>query len=58
MFTVDQKEFESIINVAVANLPKQYVDHLNNVAFITEDEPTPAQRQMLALRQDQSLWAL
>ena len=58
MFRVSQDEFEEIINAAVANLPKQYVDHLANVAFIIEDEPTPSQRQQLALRRDQSLFGL
>ncbi len=55
---VSQKEFEAIINKAVASLPKPYVDHLANIAFIVEDEPSPAQRQKLMLRQDQTLFGL
>jgi predicted Zn-dependent protease with MMP-like domain len=58
MFSINQKEFEEIINAAVASLPKQYVQHLVNVAFIVEDEPTTAQRQKLALRHDQTLFGL
>jgi predicted Zn-dependent protease with MMP-like domain len=58
VFSISQVDFEATINRAVANLPKQYVEHLSNVAFIVEDEPSPSQRQKLALRHDQTLFGL
>jgi predicted Zn-dependent protease with MMP-like domain len=58
MISVPREVIEQIINQAIKNLPKPYVDHLENVAFIVEDEPSPAQRQLLKLRADQTLFGL
>src|ERR1035437_8760864 len=58
MFQVGREEFEKIIEKAVAGLPSIYVEHLNNIAFLVEDDPSPSQRQSLALRHDQSLFGL
>lgn len=58
MFRVSQKEFEKIINWAVDGLPQRYVEHLENVAFLVEDEPSLAQRKALSLRGDQTLFGL
>jgi predicted Zn-dependent protease with MMP-like domain len=58
MFTISQNEFQDIINVSIQSLPKAYIDRLENVAFIVEDYPTPAQRKQLELRNDQTLFGL
>lgn len=58
MISVSHEIIEQIINKAIKNLPKPYVDHLENVAFIVESEPTPDQRQKLKLRSDQTLFGL
>jgi predicted Zn-dependent protease with MMP-like domain len=58
MYSVSRQEFEDIIDSAIANLPKINIEHLDNVAFIVEDEPSPDQRQTLALRCDQLLFGL
>ncbi|MGD0284514.1 MAG: metallopeptidase family protein [Candidatus Saccharimonadales bacterium] len=58
MISVSREIIEQIINNAIKHLPKPYVDHLENVAFIVEGEPTPDQRQKLKLRADQTLFGL
>jgi predicted Zn-dependent protease with MMP-like domain len=58
MVSVSRETIEQIINQAIKNLPEPYVDHLENVAFIVESEPTPDQRHKLKLRSDQTLFGL
>ncbi len=58
MISVSREVIEQIINRAIKNLPKPYVDHLDNIAFIVESEPTPEQRHQLSLRPDQTLFGL
>ncbi|HUD10188.1 MAG TPA: metallopeptidase family protein [Candidatus Saccharimonadales bacterium] len=58
MFIVSHAAFENMLNAAIKSLPKIYVDHLDNIAFIVEDEPSPRQRQQLELRGDQTLFGL
>ncbi len=47
-----------MINQALDELPKEYVERLNNVAIVTEDEPTEEQRQKLHLHFGQTLFGL
>ena len=58
MFRVDDKEFAKLIEEGIANLSEAEVQHLDNVAFVAEDEPSPAQRLALELRHDQLLFGL
>jgi predicted Zn-dependent protease with MMP-like domain len=58
MFRVDDHEFAKLIEEGVARLPESERQSLDNVAFVAEDEPSPAQRQALELRNDQSLFGL
>ena len=58
MYTVDEKAFEGIISNAIDAIPEQYFKHLNNVAFVMENEPTPEQREKLQLHCNQSLFGL
>lgn len=39
-------------------IPDQYAKRMNNVGIVWEDEPTPAQREKLRLRCDQTLYGL
>lgn len=55
---ISQEKFEELINIGLDQLPKQYIERLNNVAIVTEDEPTPEQREKLKLRCDQTLLGL
>jgi predicted Zn-dependent protease with MMP-like domain len=56
MFRVDDHEFAKLIEEGIARLPESERERLDNVAFVAEDEPSPAQRQALELRNDQSLF--
>ncbi|HUD05944.1 MAG TPA: metallopeptidase family protein [Candidatus Saccharimonadales bacterium] len=58
MYTSSQEDFESLVNEAIASLPKRYVDHLDNIAIIVEDEPSEEQRQALKLKGYQTLFGL
>ena len=58
MYTISHDEFENIINKAVSSLPAIYVERLDNVAFIIEDQPSPMQRQQLRLQNNQTLFGL
>ena len=58
MFVVSREAFEAMVNVSIKSLPKTYVEHLDNIAFIVEDEPTQQQRTQLELRGDQMLFGL
>ncbi|HET7528852.1 MAG TPA: metallopeptidase family protein [Candidatus Saccharimonadales bacterium] len=55
---ISDKEFEELLAEAIDKIPKPYIDHIQNVAFILEDEPTPEQRLKMRLRPDQTLWGL
>jgi len=52
------KEFEELVNKALDTIPKLYQENLNNVAITIEDEPTPAQREKLKLRCNETLFGL
>jgi predicted Zn-dependent protease with MMP-like domain len=58
MYSVSSEQFEVLINEALAELPKDHVKNLKNVAILVNDVPTPKQRQKLALRNDQTLLGL
>lgn len=58
MVAVSDEHFGALIEQAIASLPKQQTGHLANVAITYEDDPSPAQRQQLALRNDQTLFGL
>ncbi len=58
MYTVDDKTFESIVADAIDNIPPKYAQHIKNLAFVVEDEPTLAQRQKLKLGPHQTLFGL
>lgn len=58
MYTVDDKAFEKIVAGAIDAIPTKYAKHIKNLAFVVEDEPSPAQRQKLQLRDHQTLFGL
>lgn len=55
---ISDDEFQQLINEALDQLPGEHVKNIENVAILYEDEPTPAQRQELLLRHDQTLLGL
>ena len=58
MVQVSQKQFETIVANAIDHIPKPYSDHLQNVAFIIENEPTPVQADQLGLHCNALLFGL
>jgi predicted Zn-dependent protease with MMP-like domain len=58
MVQLSNQEFEAIVSKAIDAIPERYFKHLNNVAFVIEDIPTPVQRDKLRLRCDQTLFGL
>ncbi len=58
MFTVDDEEFQKLINQELENLPGIHAKSIANVAFLFEDKPTLNQRTELKLRNDQTLFGL
>lgn len=58
MIEVSDEEFQQLIDQALTELPGEHVQNIENVAILYEDEPTPEQREKLALRNDQSLLGL
>lgn len=55
---VSDEQFQELINAAMATLPKDHLQHLQNVAILYEHDPTPEQRMKLQLRDDQTLFGL
>jgi predicted Zn-dependent protease with MMP-like domain len=58
MLEVSDEQFQDLINQALESLPGEHVRNIRNVAILYEDEPSPAQRQELRLRCDQTLLGL
>jgi predicted Zn-dependent protease with MMP-like domain len=52
------EEFEKYLGEAIDAIPKPYSEHLENVAFILEDEPSPEQRRRLNLYPNETLFGL
>lgn len=53
-----QDEFKRIVAEGINAIPLQFLQKLNNVAIVTEDEPTPAQKKKLMIRQGLELFGL
>jgi predicted Zn-dependent protease with MMP-like domain len=55
---LSDEEFEDLLTEAIEAIPKPYRDHLQNIAFLLEDEPTPQQRDQLRLYPNETLFGL
>lgn len=58
MLTITDQEFEALINQSMDELPQEYIQRLNNVAIVYEDEPTAEQRRKLKLLCHETLFGL
>src|SRR5436853_7338679 len=58
MYRFDAKTFQSIVSDAIDHIPKHYAEHIKNLAFVVEDEPSLVQRQKLKLNNHQTLFGL
>lgn len=48
MFPMTDEEFESAVQEALDSMPQQFMDALDNVAIMVQDEPAPYQLEALA----------
>jgi len=58
MQEITQAEFEKVVEEGIAAIPERFLQKLNNVAVVVEDEPTPAQLEKLHLRSGWTLFGL
>lgn len=58
MIHVTDEEFEQIVKEAIDDIPEKYAKHIENLAFVVEDEPSEEQRQRLKLHPGSSLYGL
>lgn len=58
MIEVSEDEFDKYLGEAIDSIPAPYDKHLDNVAFIIEDFPSPQQRVQLNLYPNETLFGL
>lgn len=58
MLEISDEQFSALITEVMDELPREHMAAVKNVAIVYQDEPTPEQRDMLRLRNDQSLFGL
>jgi predicted Zn-dependent protease with MMP-like domain len=58
MVEISDADFEKLVTEALDSLPGEHVKQIKNVAITWVDDPSPAQREELLLRDDQSLFGL
>jgi predicted Zn-dependent protease with MMP-like domain len=58
MYSIEQAEFEKLVEQAIESLPQERRDNIKNVAFMVDEEPSEEQRAKLKLRPCQSLFGL
>ena len=55
---MDKEKFEDLVDQAVKRLPAEFLDHLDNVEVLVNDQPTPAQMRKNGLKANQTLLGL
>lgn len=58
MLDISDDQFSAMIAEVMDELPREHMEAVKNVAIVYADEPTPEQREILRLRNDQSLFGL
>lgn len=58
MIDISHREFEELVARAIDEIPPRYANHMKNVGFVIEDDPTPEQRAKLHLYHGQTLYGL
>lgn len=58
MVEISDEDFEQLIAQAMDAIPEQYARNMKNVGITWDKVPSPAQREKLRLRGDQSLFGL
>lgn len=55
---LSREEFEAIIEDGIRAIPEKFLNLLDNVDVVVEDEPSLAQRRKMNLRSDMTLFGL
>jgi predicted Zn-dependent protease with MMP-like domain len=55
---ISDDQFAQIIGRAMDELPEKYIAALSNVAVVYADDPSPEQRELMKLRNNQTLFGL
>ncbi len=58
MRKLNRTEFEKIVREGIKAIPEKFLQKLENVAIVVEEEPTPAQKKKLNIRPDWTLFGL
>ncbi|HNY35817.1 MAG TPA: metallopeptidase family protein [Candidatus Pacearchaeota archaeon] len=52
------ERFEQLVNEGIKDIPQKFLDKLNNVGIVVEDDPTPEQLKKLKIRKNYVLFGL
>ena len=55
---MDRERFEELVDKAVKSLPEEFVDHLDNLEVLVDDQPTANQLRKSRLKANQTLLGL
>jgi predicted Zn-dependent protease with MMP-like domain len=55
MTSISRRTFEDYVEEGVADIPQQFREKIRNVAFLVEDEPSPAVRMAEGLADNETL---
>jgi predicted Zn-dependent protease with MMP-like domain len=55
---MDRKKFEELVNEGIKDIPQKFLDKLDNVGIVIEDNPTPEQLKKLKIRKNYFLFGL
>jgi len=55
---MDRGKFEELVEEGIEAIPKRFLEKLNNMDIVVEDEPTEKQMEKLKLRKDVKLFGL
>src|SRR4030042_966775 len=55
---MDRERFEELVKQGIDAIPQRFLEKMNNVDIIIEDEPTQGQIEKLKLRKDVKLFGL
>lgn len=58
MVDCDSKTFNKFVSESIDNIPLKYAKHIDNLAFVVEEQPTEEQRRKFKLRGSQTLFGL
>jgi predicted Zn-dependent protease with MMP-like domain len=55
---MDREKFEELVKEGIDAIPKRFLEKMDNVEIVVDDEPTELQMEKLKLRKDAKLFGL